>query len=431
MKNEREISADILVQIIKSGAYNNIILRKTLTSETGLSETQKAFITENVNGVLRNLIYIDYIIDSFSKLPANKMKPFIAAVLRSAAYQIMFMDKVPTFAACDEAVKIVKRRGFSNLSGFVNGVLRNVAKNSKSVTLPYKNTHAVEYLSVKYSYPKWIIEHFLTEYDIEKTEEICAISVMPSKVCICVNNMRTSRGELLNRLQKEGVIAENGVDENLLYIKGTGDLSELSVFKEGLFHIIDENAVKAVYALEPSKNDIVIDMCAAPGGKSFSLAYLMENTGKIYANDIFDHKINLIKTGAKRLGIENIDAQIDDAAVLNEAFLNYADKVLVDAPCTGLGIIRKKPDIKYRRTSLDIKNLAKMQRDILKTAAQYVKPEGILVYSTCTLSKAENEDNAGWFKDNHSFELLSSETFLPKAGGGDGFFVAKFRRKSD
>jgi len=427
MQNERKISAEILVQIIKSGAYNNIILRKELAAEPSLSSVQKAFITETVNGVLRNLIYIDYIINSFSKLPVNKMKPIIACIIRCAAYQMLLMDKVPDFAACDEAVKIVKRRGFNNLAGFVNGVLRSIAKNGKNVALPDKENEPVKYLSVKYSYPEWIIEYFLTEYDIEKIEEICAVSNLPPRVCICVNSLKTNRDELIKRLNNEEVFVQNANDSDLLYVKGAGDITELSAFKEGLFHVIDENSIKVVRALNPSKGDTVIDMCAAPGGKSFCISYLMENTGKIYANDIFEHKINLIEAGAKRLGISNITPQIQDAAIPNESFFALADRVLVDAPCSGLGIIRKKPDIKYRKTMDDVIALSVIQRDILKVSAKYVKPEGILVYSTCTLSKIENEDNIKWFVDNHPFELLSMETYLPKVDGGDGFFVAAFK----
>ena len=428
MQNERKISVDILVQILKSGAYNNISLRAALAAEVGLNAVQKAFITEMVNGVLRNLIYIDYIINSFSKLPVSKMKPFIACVIRCGAYQMLMMDKVPDFAACDEAVKMVKHRGFNNLSGFVNGVLRSIAKGGKDVPLPDKNKSAVDYLSVKYSHPKWIIEYFLIQYDIETVEEICAVNNLPPRISICVNTLKISRDELIKLLENEGVDVEASPDNNnLLYIKRVGDIAELTAFKEGLFHVMDESSMRAVLALSPSKGDTIIDMCAAPGGKSFYIAYLMGNTGEIYAHDIFEHKINLINGGAKRLGISNIKTQIQDAAVMNERFLTSADKVLVDVPCSGLGIIRKKPDIKYHKSMDDIIALSDIQRSILKTAALYVKPDGILVYSTCTLSKIENEDNARWFADNYPFELLSMETYLPKADGGDGFFVAIYK----
>ena len=428
MQNERKISVEVLVQILKSGAYNNIILRKTLAAEVNLNAVQKAFITETVNGVLRNLIYIDYIINSFSKLPADKMKPFIACVIRCAAYQMLFMDKVPNFAACDEAVKMVKHRGFNNLTGFVNGVLRSIAKEGKDVSLPDKDKKSVEYLSVKYSYPKWIIEYFLTEYDIEAVEEICAVSNLPPRISICVNRHKVSRNELVKLLKYEGVMFEVSPDsEDLLYINRVGDIAELKSFKEGFFHVIDKSSMKAVNALRPLKGETVIDMCAAPGGKSFYISYLMDNTGIIYANDIFEHKIRLISEGAKRLGINNIRPQIQDATVPHKQFFALADKVLVDAPCSGLGIIRKKPDIKFRKSMDDIIALTDIQKNILKTAAQYVKPGGILVYSTCTLSKIENEDNAKWFVDNHPFELMNMETYLPKADRGDGFFVAVFK----
>jgi 16S rRNA (cytosine967-C5)-methyltransferase len=391
MQNERKIAIDILVKIISENAYNNITLRKALKAQDDFNITQKAFVTEMVNGVLRNLIYIDYVINSFSKLHTDKMKVFIACVIRCSVYQILFMDKVPNFAACDEAVKIVKRRGFSSLSGFVNGILRNVAKNGKNIKLPNKTAEPVKHLSVKYSCPEWIITHLLTEYDIGSVEQICAVSALAPEVSICVNTLKTSREKLVALFKKNSIeVRTSPANDKLLYIKGAGDITSLEMFKNGLFHVMDENSMNAVFALNPLKGDTVIDMCAAPGGKSFHMAYLMENMGTIYANDIFEHKIDLVKNGAKRLGITNIKAQISDASKPNDSFCEIADKVLVDAPCSGFGIMRKKPDIKYRKSADDITSLVKIQREMLNTASQYVKPSGVLVYSTCTLSKAEN-----------------------------------------
>ncbi len=435
--NEREIAVFVLADILEEGAYNNIILNKTLNKHSDMTGVQKAFITELVNGTLRNLINIDYIIDKFSKTPVKKMKSFILCNIRVGVYQIMYMDKVPVSAACNEAVKLTKKRGFATLSGFVNGVLRSVAKNKEGITYPKDKT---EYLSVKYSYPRHIIEYWLEEMSYETVEKICIANNMPPHMSICVNTLRTSKDMLAADLRAEGIkIESNTLLDNSLYLYRTNNISESNAYKKGLFHVIDESSLMAVKALAPKKGSTVLDVCAAPGGKSFAIAEAMDDTGLVISRDIYEHKIKLMDEGAKRLGLSCIKTELRDASVPDAD--TAADYVVADAPCSGLGLVRKKPDIKYNKSMEDIDELVKIQRKILAAAEKSVAKNGILLYSTCTISHKENIDNVRWFCENFDFELeeitglpgRGAEGYiqlLPCKDNTDGFFIARLRRKN-
>lgn len=436
--NEREIAVFVLMDIISEGSYSNIILRKTLNNHTELDTVQKAFITELVNGTLRSLINIDYIINKFSKTPVKKMKSFILCNLRVGIYQIMYMDRVPVSAACNEAVKLAKKRGFSSLSGFVNGVLRTVARNKDNIEYPKDRT---EYLSVKYSYPSWIIEYWLEEMDYSTVEKICMANSISPRVSICVNTLKTDKTTLAGMLEAEGMeIDSNTLLDNSLYLYRTNNIAESKAYKKGLFHIMDESSLMSVKALAPEKGSTVLDVCAAPGGKSFAIAEAMENTGLVIARDIYEHKIRLIEEGVRRLGLDCIRAEIRDAEVPDTQ--TRADYVVVDAPCSGLGLVRKKPDIKYTKGPEDIDKLVEIQRKILTAAEKSVAKNGILLYSTCTISRRENTDNVKWFCENFDFEPEKINTIkgydtaergciqiLPCDNNTDGFFIAKLRRK--
>lgn len=444
--DERETSIYILDEILNNKAYNNIILKKTLDKNNLFNNIQKSFITEIVNGTLRNLIFIDFVINQFSNTKTSKMKPFILNILRISVYQIMFMNKVPISAACNEAVKLAKKRGFINLSGFVNGILRNISRNINNINFPDESKNKVDFLSVKYSFPKWIIEYWLEFLSYKDVKKICENSVKSPKINICINTVITDYKEIINKFENNNIEIDKGILENSFYINKINDITKNNEFKKGYFHVMNESSMLSVNILNPKENSIVIDICAAPGGKSFYCAYLMNNKGKIISRDIYEHKIDLIKDSAKRLKLDIIDAQLKDAAKFYKEDENIADYIIADVPCSGFGLLRKKPDIKYTKSIDDIKNLVSLQREILKNCWKYVKTGGTLVYSTCTISKMENLDNVNWFCENYPFELVDISDFIPKdlecstAKDGyiqilpdtaqtDGFFIAKMIRK--
>lgn len=445
---EREIALYAITDILKEKAYNNIVLRKTLNKNSHLSMVQRAFITELVNGTLRNMIQLDYIISLYSRTPLNKMKPFILNNIRISVYQLMYMDKVPDSAACNEAVELCKKRGFGNLSGFVNGVLRNIARNKNNIKYPDFNEKPLEYLSVKYSYPMWILEYWKKEFSVEQLEKICLSNRKPPLVSACVNTVYFKPEQVKEYLtEQDGIAATEGVFmKNSLVLSKTQDITATNAFQMGMFHIMDESSMLAVEILSPQPNSVVMDVCSAPGGKSFYSAYKMKNKGRVIARDIYEHKIDLINDGVNRLKLSAIKTELFDGEKTDDKYKENIDYLLIDAPCSGLGLARKKPDVKYNKTYEDIDSLVELQRSIISASIDYVKPGGIMVYSTCTISSRENIDNVKWICDNFDFELIDISDVLPdkikcdtaKLGyiqvlpcdyGTDGFFIAKFRRK--
>ncbi len=425
--NQREIAINILSEIFTKNAYNSISLRKTLTAHGELEPMQKAFITELVNGCIRNLIYLDFSINTFSNTKTTKMKPFILNLLRTGAYQILFM-RVPDSAACNEAVNLAKKRGFGSLSGFVNGVLRTLARSKDTITLPDKSQNPTEYLCTKYSFPENIIKYWSETYDFATLENLCKASNENPKLCICINTTKTTAPELQALLTEEGIQTEPADNPNLFFISKTKDLSQSQAFKAGLFHVMDQSAMAACEVLSPKPGEKVLDLCSAPGGKSFYMAYLIKDTGFIQSNDIFPHKIELIRQGKERLKLNCINPDLQDATLINHSYKEVYDKVLADVPCSGLGLLSKKPDIRYNKDINQIKQLVKIQRKILANAAEYVKPGGFLCYSTCTISVLENENNISAFlKENPNFTLVSQRQILPQPGW-DGFYIALLKK---
>lgn len=442
--NPREIAAEAIMEIMTAQAYNTMTLRRLLRQNGAMPRQDRAFVTEVVNGTLRNLIYIDYVLETFSRTKLEKMKPWILAVLRTAVYQICFME-VPDSAACNEAVKLVGARGYGALKGFANGVLRTVVSKRKEIPLPPKGT--ADYLSVVYSHPLWLVRMWLAYYGYDETEAICAFDNRPPDVTIRVNTLKTDRDTLKKQLETAGVsVREGRISGNALHLSKTADLSRLEAFREGLFHVQDESSQLAVEVLDPQKGERILDICAAPGGKSFTAAEKMENTGELTSCDIYEHKIELMEDGRERLGITCMDCMVQDGTVRADKMCEKYDRVLVDAPCSGLGLMRKKPDIRLKKNGDEIDSLIQIQRQILETAAGYVKQGGVLVYSTCTLSRKENEKNVEWFLENHpTFEREDLTPFLPKdwewetakqgyitllpyQTGTDGFFISRMRR---
>lgn len=428
--NTRELVLEMLIEIIEKNQYSHLILRDVLDKYQYLSKQERAFMTRLTEGTLEHLIELDYIIDSFSKTKVRKMKPMIRSILRMSVYQIKYMDSVPDSAVCNEAVKIAKRHGFGQLSGFVNGVLRNISRNISDVRYPDQKD-MVRFLEVKYSMPQWIVKQWINDYGMEKTEQILKGFDRENPLSIRTNTLKCTPEELRDKLKTEGVTVEPVKDlDYAFYISGFDYLNGLQSFEDGLFYVQDVSSMMAAELAAPKENDYVIDVCAAPGGKSTHLAEKLKGTGMVEARDLTDYKVDLIRDNIDRHELHNMKAVLMDATSYDEASVNKADVLICDLPCSGLGVLGRKTDIRYKISPEQEKELMELQRQILDTVHQYVKPGGTLVYSTCTIDKMENEDNVRWFADKYKdFVLKEERQLLPGQLGGDGFFLAKFIRE--
>lgn len=437
--NTRELVLDILLDVTKRGEYSHIAAANVLEKHQYLDKKDRAFITRMTEGTLENLIKMDYIIDQFSKVPVRKMKPVIRCILRSGVYQIMYMDTVPDAAACNEAVRLAKKKGFRNLSGFVNGVLRNISRGKDRIVWPDKEKDPESYLSIRYSIPEWMIRMWLEEFgcqltkkeDLERMEQLLEALSSPAPLTIRTNTDRCTPTELRQKLEAEGVSAVRSNElPYAFHITGYDHLAALSSFREGLFYIQDLSSMLAAEAAAPKEHDFVLDVCAAPGGKAIHIAQLLHGTGHVLARDLTPYKVNLLHENIQRCRITNMEAQVWDARILDESYREKADLVIADLPCSGLGVMRRKKDIRYKMTPEKIRELAALQREILTTIHHYVKPGARMIYSTCTISRRENEENIQWFLDNHKdFNLRSSRQIFPAIAGGDGFYIAEFQKK--
>ncbi len=424
----REIVVETLLLIMRDGEYSHIALKNVLDKYQYLEKKERAFITRVVNGTLEHTIEIDYIINQFSKVKVKKMKPVIREILRSAVYQLKYMDSVPDSAVCNEAVKLAVRKGFGNLRGFVNGVLRNISRNLEKIEYPKdKET----YLSVKYSLPEWMVRQWLSEYDEEQVIRMGEEFQKEKPVSIRCNTGKIAPEELKKRLQEEGVtVTEETLIPGAFYIAGYDHLAGLASFQGGLFYVQDLSSMKVAMWASPQEGDYVIDVCAAPGGKALHLAELLGGTGHVEARDLTAYKVELIEENIERSGLDNVEAVQWDATEIDETIREKADIVIADLPCSGLGVLGKKPDLRYKMTPEMQEELVKLQRKILSVVNGYVKPGGRLLYSTCTIHRGENEENAAWFADRYpQFKLIKEEQMLPGQNAGDGFYIAMFRRE--
>ena len=430
--NVRELVLQVLLAVTRDGEYSHIVLKGTLDKYQYLSKQERSFLTRVCEGTLEHMIWIDYVINQFSSIKVNKMKPVIRTILRSSVYELKFMDAVPASATCNEAVKLVQKKGFHNLKGFVNGVLRNISRNLDTVQLPDKETAPTEYLSVKYSMPEWIVEEWLEQYSKEQAEEMLSAFQSEAPTSIRVNTARIGKEELIKMLEAEGVtVQENEELSYGLYISGYDYLNSLTSFQKGLFYIQDVSSMMVSHLAEPKEGDYVLDVCAAPGGKSIHMAELLKGTGMVEARDLTPYKVGLIQENINRCQLSNIRAVQADARELRNEDIEKADIVIADLSCSGLGVIGKKTDIKYKMTREKQKELAILQQEILNTVAHYVKPGGILMYSTCTINREENEENVSRFLQEHpDFSVEMQEQLLPKPGRQDGFFIARLKKET-
>ena len=427
----RELVLETLLLITRDGEYSHIALKNVLDKYQYLEKKERAFITRVVDGTLERMIELDYIINQYSKVKVNKMKPVIRTILRSAVYQIKYMDSVPDSAVCNEAVKLAAKKGFGNLKGFVNGVLRNISRGLGDIKYPDR-ADTVSYLSVTYSLPEWLVSQWLSVYDAETVERMGEEFLKEKRVTIRCNTDRIAPEELEKKLKLEGVSAEPVKDlPYAFYIAGYDYLAKLPSFQEGLFYVQDISSMQVAEWAAPEKNDYVIDVCAAPGGKALHLAEKLQGTGHVEARDLTDYKVGLIEENIERSGLSNIEAVCHDATVKEEGSIQKADIVIADLPCSGLGVLGKKPDLKYKMTPQMQEELVQLQRQILAVVQQYVKPGGKLIYSTCTIDRAENEENAAWFADQYpQFKKMREKQILPGRDAGDGFYIAMFRKES-
>jgi len=442
----RETALKILYEINQNGAYSNIALNKYL-DDGKLRTIDRAFVTELVYGSVKWKLTIDRIIARYSNIRLEKLSPWILNILRLGTYQILKMTKVPVSASCNESVNLARRYGHKGSAGFVNAVLRNIARSCANLDAPSKEVDLIGYLSITYSYPEWLVEKIVRIYGEEFAESFLDAGNGTPDTVVRANTLKVSPEELIEKLKDEGVMAVPGkYAEEAVVLKGSASVGKLDAFKNGLFQVQDESSMLAAKVLNPVSGDYVLDACSAPGGKATHMAQLMENKGKIVACDIHEHKIKLIDESAARLGANIIESRLYDVSVPNAEFEGAFDKVLLDAPCTGLGIIRRKPDIKWARKAEDIEGIVALQRRLIRNVSKWVKPGGVMVYSTCTVLPEENECILNDFlMENQDFEADDIRVFVPDGlalkakgcmlhlyphtDGTNGFFISRIRRK--
>lgn len=440
MSNSREIALKILMRI-EDGAYSNLILDSEL-SRHSLSDLDKAYVTRMIYGVVTYKLTLDYIIKKSSKIRLKKISQSILNILRLGIYELYYMDKIPVSATCNEYVKLSRKYGHNASSGFVNAILRNLSK--KEIEANFEGLEGNELLSVKYSCPLWLVEKWSKQY--ANIEDLLKANNEKTDTCIRVNTLKITREELENKLIENGYEVEDGRIGDILYIKKLKGLLSEELFNEGYFVVQDEAPSIIAHILEPKEGEKILDICSAPGGKTTHIAQLMNDNGEIIATDIHEHRVGLVEQLAEKLGIKSIKAECMDATVYNNEFEEKFDGIVADVPCSGLGVIRKKPEIKWTVSEDEISELVDIQKAILNNAKRYLKKGGRLVYSTCTNTIDENENLVKWFlEENKEFKIKNIDkcipielksalkpegwlSFLPNQEKTDGFFACVFEK---
>lgn len=430
----REIALKTLYRIDKEKLYSNIVLNEEIkNNRQKLNEKDIGLISEIVYGTITWKLTIDEIIKKHSKIKLKKISPWILNVLRMGVYQIIFLDKIPKSAAVNESVNLAKRYGHSSSANFVNAILRKIEKQDYEEFENIENF--VERISKQNSMPEWIIEELLKQNNKEKVEQICKNLTLKPNVTIRINNLKTSKEELKNELKEKQIKFKDAEQKDFLIIENLKNIENMDLFKEGYFTIQDESAGLTAVILEPKQNEVILDACSAPGGKTTYMAEIMQNKGEIFAWDIYEHRLKLIENNYKRLGINIIKTEEKDASFFDEKYVEKFDKILLDVPCLGIGVIKRKPDIKWKRKKEDIEEITKIQQQILETCSKYLKKGGELVYSTCSILKEENEMVIEKFlQQNKTFEIVKKEeeimilNIFPDEEK-DGFFICKLIKK--
>lgn len=446
--NIREVVLDILLELSSQNEYSNILISRALEKYNDLDGKEKAFIKRVSEGTLERRIQIDYILDRFSTVPVKKMKPLIRELMRMSCYQILFMENVPDAAVCNEAVKLAKKRKFQSLQGYVNGVLRAIVRGKEQIIYPDRQTAYHDYLSVCYSMPLWLVEHFCDAYGDERCELILQSFLQPCAVSIRFQETLDDkeRERLIKVWQQEGVeVRKSTYLPYAVEIEKSDGIRNLAGYEEGAFAVQDVSSMLVVEAAGIKAGDTVIDVCAAPGGKTLHAAAKLAGTGQVIACDVTPYKAGKIEENRDRLHMTNVSVKVRDARITDEELVGQADVLLADVPCSGLGVIGKKQDIKYRVTPESLQQVIALQKEIIGNVAQYLKPDGIMMYSTCTMNPEENEEMVRWICDRYDMEQVSMAPYMPEAlkeeadkgyiqllpgvHKTDGFFLAKLRKR--
>ena len=440
----REVALKTLYKIDKEGAYSNIALDENIKENKKiLNEKDIGFISEIVYGVTTWKLTLDEIVKKYSQIKLKKISPWIINILRMGIYQIIFLSKVPKSAAVNESVNLAKRYGHRGSSNFVNAILRKIEKSDFEELQKIQDNK--ERISKTTAMPSWIVEELLKEKDIKQVEEICKNLTLKPNLSIRINTLKITKEEIKKELQNKNIEYEDGILENFLVLNKAKNIENLDLFKNGYFTIQDEAAGFTTEVLNPQKGEYILDACSAPGGKTTYMAEWIKNDGKIEAWDIHEHRINLIKENAKRLGIDIINANVNDATKYDEKYKEKFDKILLDVPCLGIGVIKRKPDIKWQRKPQAIEEISKIQLQILENCSKYLKKDGELVYSTCSILKEENEVVINKFLSTHKefqiskyeendknefYKYLEDDKYFNvyPSEKNDGFFICKLKR---
>ncbi len=431
----REIALKTLYKIDKEQAYSNIVLNEEIKqNRKNLTEKDIGLISEIVYGVTTWRLTLDEIIKKYSKIRLKKISPWILNILRMGAYQIIFLDKIPKSAAVNESVNLAKRYGHSSSSNFVNAILRKIEKSNYEEFSQI--TDDIERISKTTSMPEWIIKELLKNNGVEEVEQICTNSNLKPQITIRVNILKITKKDLMKKLEEENIEyqeinIEEKLSEDFLILNKVKNIENLELFKNGYFTIQDISAGLTAKILNPQPCELVLDACSAPGGKTTYMAELMKNEGNIEAWDIHEHRTKLVEQNAKRLGIDIIKTQVKDASIYDEKINEKFDKILLDVPCLGIGVIKRKPDIKWQRKTEDIEEITKIQKTILEQCSKYLKPGGDLVYSTCSILKEENENIIfDFLNKNTDFEMVKNSKYsIMPDRQRDGFFICKLHKK--
>ena len=415
-ENTREIVLDMLLSIEREEEYSHRLVGQVLDKYGYLEARERAFIKRLFEGTLERRIELDYILDGISSVPVRRMKPLIRNLLRMSVYQLLYMDSVPDAAAVNEAVRLAGKRGFSNLKGFVNGVLRKLSTDKTAVKLPSEQEDPKKYLSVTYSVPEWMAEHFLNIYPYNETKALLEslLHIRPVMIRFASDISNKERENCIRDMEQAGVkVSRHAWVKEARYLHNCENIALLPGFAKGLFTVQDASSVLAVAAAGIKRGDKVLDICAAPGGKALLAAEYTGPEGRVEARDVSPWRMEHLEKNVDRMGLSNVSLKLWDGTKRDEEAVESADVVLADVPCSGLGVMGRKRDIKYRQTKEGMAALVFLQREILRHAADYVKPGGILLYSTCTVNPAENEKQVDWLCEEFGFVRESMASFLP------------------